>query len=123
MSGVMQSTGRGRKHRCAACGAAFYDLERDLTACPKCDTPYAAEAQMPRGEPARKRQSWGRSARRAEPEADTDAAGGAASEDQGDVPILDAVDDAEEAEDVSEATEDGDPDDPQERKAPSENQA
>ncbi|MBV8534178.1 MAG: FYDLN acid domain-containing protein [Alphaproteobacteria bacterium] len=106
MSTLTQAVGRGRKHRCAACGAAFYDLERELTACPKCETPYGASAHMPRGEPARKR-SWSKSARRAEPEAGAEAPAADAREENNDgVPILDTVDDAEQAEDREEG-EDG----------------
>ena len=113
MSEVMQSGARGRKHRCGACGAVFYDLQRELTACPKCETPYAASAHMPRGEPARKR-SWSKRPRRPEPEAP--AAEPAEAGNDG-VPILDSADDAEEAEkdekedkddEADEAAEDGD---------------
>ena len=96
MSAVVPTFRRGRKHRCAACGAAFYDLERELSACPKCETPYAAPAHMPRGESGRKRQSWNRSPRRAEPEpgAVPEApAAEAAEEDNENVPLLDAADD------------------------------
>ncbi len=118
MSADMQITRRGRKHRCAACGAAFYDLERNLDACPKCETPYAAAGQMPRGEPARKRQSWSRSARPAEPEAEPGAPAGAAA-DAGDVPLLDS---AEEADEADEATEEGANEDAEEREAPDEDQ-
>jgi len=115
MSGVMQAGRRGRKHRCAACGVAFYDLERELAACPKCETPYAS-AHMPRGEPARKR-SWSKGVRRAEPEAGSEApAAKAREENDEDVPVLDRVDDAgraeeeeEEGEEASEATEDDNP--------------
>ena len=99
MSGLMQATRRGRKHRCGACGAAFYDLERDLSACPKCEMPYAVTGQMPRGEPARKRQSWSKRGRQPEPEAVPEAPAARASE--GDIegaPILDAADDADDAE-------------------------
>jgi len=103
MSKVMQAALRGRKHRCGACGAAFYDLTRELTACPKCQTPYAA-AQMPRGEAARKRQPWSRAGRRAEPEvpaAETD------KDTTEGVPLLDVADDADdrEEEDEEEGTE------------------
>lgn len=110
MSAVMQATPRGRKHRCSACGAAFYDLERELSACPKCETPYAAAAHMPRGEPTRKRQSWSRGARPPEPGAAPEAPAAEAGEDDSEgVPVLDAVDDeaeAEEADDESRTTED-----------------
>src|SRR5579883_25614 len=106
MSEVMQAARRGRKHRCGSCGAAFYDLERELSACPKCETPYAASSHMPRGEPARKR-SWSKAARRPEPEVGPEApAAEAGEEDKDGVPILDAADDAEPAEEAEEA-EDG----------------
>ena len=99
MSAALQPARRGRKHRCAACGAAFYDLERELNACPKCETPYGAE-QMPRGEPARKRKSWARSARPAEPEAAPEAPAAEATEEDGEgAPILDP-DDAEDADEA-----------------------
>ena len=107
MSGLMQATRRGHKHRCAACGVAFYDLERELSACPKCDTPYEAVAQVPRGEAARKRQSWRKAAPRPEPEAASEAP--VADAGEGDVegaPILDAVDDADDAE-AADDTEEG----------------
>ena len=107
----MQPARRGRKHRCAACGAAFYDLERELNACPKCETPYDA-AQIPRGEPARKRKSLTRSPPRAEPEAVPEApAAEATEEDNEGVPILDPAEDAEDGDgaekedDVNEALE------------------
>lgn len=103
MSEVMQSGARGRKHRCGACGAVFYDLQRELTACPKCETPYAASAHMPRGEPTRKR-SWSKRGRRPEPEAAPEAPAAAPSEEEG-VPILDAADDAEESEKGDESDE------------------
>jgi len=125
MSKVMQAALRGRKHRCGACGAAFYDLTRELTACPKCKTPYAA-AQMPRGEPARKRQSWSRGARRAEPEVPA----AEADKDEG-VPLLDAADDADDreeeeegdAEEANEALEEGGADDGRARDAPEKGKA
>ncbi len=87
---------RGRKHRCAECGAAFYDLQRNLTACPKCEAPYAAAPTMPTGAPggARKRK-WTRQApAAAEPE---DAAAAKDKDDADGVPMLD---DTEEAEDT-----------------------
>jgi hypothetical protein len=102
MSKVMQATRRGRKHRCAACGVAFYDLERELTACPKCETPYEASARVPRGEPVRKR-SGSKGARRPEPEAAPEArAAEARAESSDGAPILDAADDTEQAEEVEE---------------------
>jgi len=105
MSGVMQASRRGRKHRCGACGAAFYDLERELNACPKCETPYESAAHMPRGEPARKRRSWSKGAPRPEPEAAAPEAPAAeATEDDVEgVPILDAAEDADEAEAADDA--------------------
>jgi len=126
MSKVMQAALRGRKHRCGGCGVAFYDLTRELTACPKCKTPYTV-AQMPRGEPARKRQSWSRGARRAEPggmpeapaaEADKDDA-----EDDGD--DREEADDREEgdAEEGNEALEEGEADDAPARDAPEKGKA
>lgn len=108
MSDVMQATRRGRKHRCGTCGAAFYDLERELSACPKCETPYESAAHMPRGEPARKRRSWSKGAPRPEPEAAAPEAPAAeASEDDVEgVPILDdAAEDADEAEAAEDADE------------------
>jgi len=107
MSGAMQATRRGRKHRCAACGAAFYDLERELSTCPKCETPYESAAHMPRGEPARKRRSWSKGAPRSEPEAPTaEAPAAEAGEDDVEgVPILDAAEDADEAEAADDADE------------------
>ena len=114
MSAVMQAIRRGRKHRCAACGAAFYDLDRELSACPKCEAPYETAAHMPRGEPARKRQSWSKT-RRPEPEAGPEAQAAEAREGGNeDVPILDAADDTEQAEDADDsedANEDAEDDD------------
>lgn len=107
MSAVERTNGRGRKHRCAACGAAFYDLGRELSACPKCETPYEAAAPMPRGEAVRKRRAWSKAAPRPEPEAAPDApAAEAAEEDSEGVPMLDTADDADETEVESEAAED-----------------
>jgi hypothetical protein len=89
---------RGRKHRCAACGAAFYDMTRELTACPKCETPYAA-ALMPAQATGRKRQSWA-TKRPAEPKPEVESA----AADDGAEAILDKPDDAEaEADDDVEA--------------------
>lgn len=100
MRAVLQPAQRGRKHRCSACGAAFYDLERELSACPKCETPYEV-AHMPRGEPARKRQSWNKGARRPEPGAEVpEAPAEEASEG-----VLDAVDDTDDAETADDADE------------------
>jgi hypothetical protein len=57
---------------------------------------------MPRGEPARKRQSWSRGARPPEPEAQPEAPAADAGEaDIDGVPILDTAD--EEAEEESQA--------------------
>lgn len=99
MSAVMQAIRRGHKHRCGACGAAFYDLDRDLTACPKCEAPYGTAQHMPRGEPARKRQSWSKGARRPEPETVPDAPAAEAAEEENEgVPILDTARDAEQTE-------------------------
>lgn len=105
MSAVTQTNRRGHKHRCGACGTAFYDLERELSACPKCETPYAAAEHMPRGEAARKR-SWSKRTRRPEPDAGPEtSAAEAREEDNESVPILDAEDDAEQAEEAEEAEE------------------
>lgn len=113
------AVGRGRKHRCAACGVAFYDLERPLSACPKCATPYAAAPQMRSGEPTRKRQSWSRSGRRVEPGVDVEPPAAAKEDDDGGVPLLDAEDDeAAEEKELSEAAEDGAADVPPEREDP-----
>ncbi len=105
MSVAVPTIQRGRKHRCGACGAAFYDLERELSACPKCETPYEAAVHIARGGPARKRQSWNKT-RRPEPEAVPEApAADATEEDNEGVPILDAADDAEQAEEAEEGEE------------------
>lgn len=113
------AVGRGRKHRCAACGVAFYDLERPLSVCPKCATPYAAAPQMRSGEPARKRQSWSRSGRRIEPGVDAEPPAAAKEDDDGGVPLLDDKDDeAAEEKEQNEAAEDGNEDVSPERKDP-----
>jgi uncharacterized protein (TIGR02300 family) len=38
---------RGTKRRCSACGAPFYDLNKDPVICPKCHSPYVAAARVP----------------------------------------------------------------------------
>lgn len=102
---------RGRKHRCAACGAAFYDLERELPACPKCETPYAAAPLLRSGEPVRKRQSWNRRGRPVEAAGETEAPAPANEDDDG-VPLLDDGDDSIEEKDEAEAAEGGEADAP-----------
>lgn len=50
----------GQKRRCAACGAAFYDLERTPISCPKCGVEYESavllrsdgRTRKKRGQPA-----------------------------------------------------------------------
>ena len=106
MSGVAQATGRGRKHRCAACGVAFYDMERELSACPKCETPYEATAHVPRGEPARKRRSWNKGARGAQPVAEKPAVEPSEDDTEGGTPLLDKADDDEDADVETEAEDD-----------------
>lgn len=109
---------RGRKHRCAACGAAFYDLERKLSACPKCATPYATAPLMRSGEPARKRPPWSRSGRRVEPSIEAEAPV-PSNEDDGGVPLLDEENaTAEESQGNDDAAEDGNADAAPEREDP-----
>lgn len=111
MTAVAQTTRRGHKHRCGACGAAFYDLERELSACPKCNTPYEEPAHMPRGEPLRKRQSWSKAARpEPEPEPEAPAAEAREEEDDEGEPA-DAADDADQAEEADEGSEAAENDD------------
>lgn len=38
---------RGTKRRCSACGAPFYDLNKDPVICPKCHSPYTAAPRIP----------------------------------------------------------------------------
>lgn len=113
---------RGRKHHCAACGVAFYDLGRKLSACPKCTTPYAAAPQMRSGEPARKRPPWSRSGRRIEPAVEAEAPVAANDDEDGGVPILDQEAAATEV-NGKDAADDGDTDAPQEREGPESDQA
>jgi hypothetical protein len=99
MGGLIQSSGRGRKHRCGACGAVFFDMERELTVCPKCETPYEPTAHLPRGESAHDRQSWRKGARRPQPEPVPETPPVETSEDGGEgVLVLDAPDRAGEDE-------------------------
>ncbi len=45
----------GRKHRCAECGTAFYDMERTPIACPKCGAEHVPTVALPSdGKRARK---------------------------------------------------------------------
>jgi predicted nucleic acid-binding Zn-ribbon protein len=113
---------RGRKHRCTACGVAFYDLGRDLSTCPKCATPYAAAPHMRAGEPARKRAPWSRSGRRVEPSVETETPVATNDDDDGSVPILDEDAATIEEGEGKDAAEDGNADAPREREGPQSDQ-
>ncbi len=56
----------GSKRICPSCGARYYDLLREPVICPKCATPFDAEAflksRRTRPAPRRSRKSWSRSA-------------------------------------------------------------
>ena len=43
----MASANWGTKRRCATCGVAFYDLNRDPIVCPKCHSAYVAAPRVP----------------------------------------------------------------------------
>lgn len=114
----VRGAARGRKHRCAACGVAFYDLERPLSACPKCATPYVTAPQIRSGEPTRKRQPWSRPGRRAQPGVEAEPLAATKDDDGGGVPILDGDDDEAAEKEQNGAAEDGDADVAQEPEDP-----
>ena len=80
----MASANWGTKRRCATCGAAYYDLNRDPVICPKCHSTYVAAA--PRV-PLRS----GSKARTIEPTPPEPAEAGAFEEDE----VLDHTDENE----------------------------
>ncbi len=43
----MTHANRGTKRHCGACGAPFYDLNRDPIVCPKCAAPYVVQIKVP----------------------------------------------------------------------------
>jgi predicted nucleic acid-binding Zn-ribbon protein len=102
---------RGKKHRCAKCSAAFYDMERELTACPKCGTAYEEGAAMPsEGRRPRKSRNWTTPAPAVvekAPEAEAEE-----EETEDGVPILDDVNGVEaDTDDAEEIVEEPEPDD------------
>lgn len=98
---------RGGKHRCAACGAAFYDMGRDLAACPKCETPYAEAASIPTGERGGRKRTFHRGSRSPASESQQPAQEPRAAEPDGDdgaVPMLDAPENVDAEQDDAETS-------------------
>lgn len=100
-----RQSARGCKHRCAACGTAFYDMGRNLTACPKCETPYA-EASIPTGDRGGRKRSFHRGPRPPASESQRPGQDGGEAEpnsDDGAVPLLDSPDNTDGERDEDEA--------------------
>ena len=70
----------GQKHECSECGARFYDLGREIAACPKCD----AISVMPIGAiPERRRRRRGEKIADAKKEVEKQKIEAEAEEDEG----------------------------------------
>lgn len=97
----------GVKRRCASCGAAFYDLNREPIVCPKCGTEYVVEQPKP----ARKKREPEPAKPAAKPAAKEEGDGDDDSDDGADDDFLE--EDIDEDEDVGEVI-DGASDDEEE---------
>ena len=92
----MSKAARGSKRQCKACGANFYDLNREPIICPSCGSPFQLDNAPPEPEPEPEPKP--------EPEPETDTEETAATEPASDQPEFISLEEAEasEGEDIPE---------------------